>query len=140
MKNHLDSNQFMDQARQTASQIGRKTQTTINNYPPFESGAGLCNSMENISPSSKGLDSSRRSQHYNTPSVSSFGSALGQHARSLVGSFGCYGMGNVSGDDSKKKGNPPSVVSSSNSTDDESARPLRKFSRSKNSGAGSVRW
>lgn len=82
-------------------------------------------------------------QHTTTsaPSVASFGSALGQHARSLVGSIGCYGMGDggaavaaasstMTSSPGRRKNNnnnnsnttagsatPPSVTSTSKSTD-----------------------
>jgi len=154
----------MDTARSSANRIAQKEQTNLNMSNVFsgDTADGLCSAASRCSPknisrrSDKGAASAGGGGgELGQNSVASFGSVLGHHARSLVGSFGgCNGIGSGSlhdgssrrrggrgiSPDSKSsyesKSNPTSVVSGSDGINGSSRKTPHLLARRGGQGTG----
>lgn len=154
LKDQHQQTQYMDAARNSANNIRGKDHNNNTSFTPDASdGIFSCGSSP-MSANSNKISRGRSNggdNHHNfnntsnnhvsgAASVASIGSALGQHARSLVGSIGCYGMGDTAGPTVKKtrgspknissrNSSPPSVTGSSNSTGSNNNNGRRRTSR-----------
>jgi len=126
LKEQVQQYQYMDHARSSAHRIAESSNSSNDNsgfggiQSVFSGDAsdGLCSSSVNrCSPKQS---KKKTDKDFSQNSVASFGSVLGHHARSLVGSFGCAGGANVDPHPtnqflSNRSTPPPSVTSATDS-------------------------
>ena len=111
LKDQVQQHQFMNHARSSAQRIAQKEQKGMNSVFSADTSDGLCSgSVARWSPKSnaKILD-----KDIGPNSVASFGSVLGHHARTLVGTLGCHAIGGGETKDRGRSGTPETTSSES---------------------------